>query len=138
MATAARDAVGRRARTVYTITEQGRESLAAWLKTPGPGPASNTSSSSNLLRRPRQQGRRAGHPGGVPGLGNRAARRLHLGRPRLPSGPGAFPGALGGHLGQRPVHGGLLRDDRPVGPVGGRRGGAVARRRQPGQTPPWR
>jgi PadR family transcriptional regulator, regulatory protein AphA len=39
MAAAAKDRVGRRPRTVYTITERGRESLAEWLKTPGVGPS---------------------------------------------------------------------------------------------------
>ncbi len=39
MAVATKEAVGRRPRTVYTITERGRESLAAWLKTPGSGPS---------------------------------------------------------------------------------------------------
>lgn len=39
LAVATKDAVGRRPRTVYTITEQGRQSLAEWLKTPGSGPS---------------------------------------------------------------------------------------------------
>jgi DNA-binding PadR family transcriptional regulator len=39
MAVATKDAVGRRPRTVYTITEHGRASLAEWLKTPGAGPS---------------------------------------------------------------------------------------------------
>lgn len=38
-ATAHDDAVGRRARTVYTITPSGRRALAAWLAEPGGGPA---------------------------------------------------------------------------------------------------
>jgi DNA-binding PadR family transcriptional regulator len=38
-ATARHDAVGRRPRTVYTITRPGRRALAAWLAEPGDGPA---------------------------------------------------------------------------------------------------
>lgn len=34
LATASKDAVGRRARTVYAITPAGRRALAAWLRTP--------------------------------------------------------------------------------------------------------
>jgi len=37
-ATARGDAVGRRPRTVYTITQEGRRALSAWLATPGEGP----------------------------------------------------------------------------------------------------
>jgi PadR family transcriptional regulator AphA len=37
LATAEREATGRRTRTVYTITDQGRQALAQWLATP-PGP----------------------------------------------------------------------------------------------------
>jgi PadR family transcriptional regulator AphA len=39
LAVATKDAVGRRPRTVYTITEQGREALAEWLKAPGAEPS---------------------------------------------------------------------------------------------------
>jgi len=39
LATATKDAVGRRPRTVYTITRQGRQALAEWLKAPGSGPS---------------------------------------------------------------------------------------------------
>lgn len=38
-ATAEKDAVGRRPRTVYTITRAGRRALTAWLAEPGAGPA---------------------------------------------------------------------------------------------------
>jgi len=38
-ASAREDAVGRRPRTVYTITPAGRRALAAWLAAPGDGPA---------------------------------------------------------------------------------------------------
>ena len=38
-ATAKQDAVGRRPRTVYTITRAGRRALTAWLAEPGAGPA---------------------------------------------------------------------------------------------------
>lgn len=38
-ATAREDAVGRRPRTVYTITPSGRRALSAWLAVPGDGPA---------------------------------------------------------------------------------------------------
>lgn len=38
-ATAEDDAVGRRPRTVYTITGAGRRALSAWLAEPGAGPA---------------------------------------------------------------------------------------------------
>jgi DNA-binding PadR family transcriptional regulator len=38
-ARASDDAVGRRPRTRYTITAKGRRALAAWLQTPGDGPA---------------------------------------------------------------------------------------------------
>jgi len=38
-ATAREDAVGRRPRTVYSITRKGRRALAAWLAEPGDGPA---------------------------------------------------------------------------------------------------
>ena len=38
-ATARDDAVGRRPRTVYTITRAGRRALATWLAEPGNGPA---------------------------------------------------------------------------------------------------
>jgi DNA-binding PadR family transcriptional regulator len=38
LATADVEAVGRRPRTVYTITEAGREALAEWLAEPGRGP----------------------------------------------------------------------------------------------------
>lgn len=38
-ATAAADSVGRRPRTVYTITEEGRAALARWLAEPAQGPA---------------------------------------------------------------------------------------------------
>ena len=39
LAVATKDAVGRRPRTVYTITDEGRTALAEWLKTPGQGPS---------------------------------------------------------------------------------------------------
>ncbi|MEV6241150.1 PadR family transcriptional regulator [Lentzea sp. NPDC051838] len=38
LATATREDVGRRPRTVYEITEAGRGALTAWLATPGSGP----------------------------------------------------------------------------------------------------
>jgi PadR family transcriptional regulator, regulatory protein AphA len=38
-ATAEEDAVGRRLRTIYTITPAGRRALRAWLAEPGDGPA---------------------------------------------------------------------------------------------------
>lgn len=38
LATASKDRVGNRPRTVYTITPKGRRALRAWLKTPGRGP----------------------------------------------------------------------------------------------------
>lgn len=38
-AAAREDSVGRRRRTVYTITRSGRRALAAWLAEPGDGPA---------------------------------------------------------------------------------------------------
>src|SRR4051794_17937000 len=38
LAEASQDQVGRRPRTVYTITEQGRRALATWLEEPGNGP----------------------------------------------------------------------------------------------------
>ncbi len=38
-ATAKDDAVGRRPRTIYTITRSGRRALTAWLAEPGAGPA---------------------------------------------------------------------------------------------------
>ncbi|MFC6011995.1 PadR family transcriptional regulator [Nocardia lasii] len=38
LATAENEVVGRRPRTVYTITPTGREALAAWLRQPGQGP----------------------------------------------------------------------------------------------------
>jgi PadR family transcriptional regulator, regulatory protein AphA len=38
-ASARDDSVGRRPRTVYTITRKGRRALAAWLAEPGDGPA---------------------------------------------------------------------------------------------------
>src|SRR4051812_5826826 len=38
LARASRDAVGKRPRTIYTITPQGREALAEWLRDPGDGP----------------------------------------------------------------------------------------------------
>ena len=39
LATARKDSVGRRPRTVYTITREGRQALSDWLGTPGAGPA---------------------------------------------------------------------------------------------------
>jgi DNA-binding PadR family transcriptional regulator len=39
LAVATKDAVGRRPRTVYTITAAGRRALADWLATPGEGPS---------------------------------------------------------------------------------------------------
>jgi len=39
LATADRSFEGRRPRTVYTITQAGREALQAWLDTPGQGPS---------------------------------------------------------------------------------------------------
>jgi DNA-binding PadR family transcriptional regulator len=39
LATTSEEHVGRRPRTVYSITPDGREALAAWLRTPGTGPA---------------------------------------------------------------------------------------------------
>jgi PadR family transcriptional regulator AphA len=38
LATASEELVGRRKRTVYTITPAGRRALAAWVKVPGGGP----------------------------------------------------------------------------------------------------
>lgn len=38
LATAETESVGRRARTVYSITEEGRAALATWLTEPGEGP----------------------------------------------------------------------------------------------------
>ena len=38
LATAEDEAVGRRPRTVYTITDAGRQALAEWLREPGEGP----------------------------------------------------------------------------------------------------
>lgn len=39
LATASRDRVGKRPRTIYTITVKGRRALGAWLKIPGQGPS---------------------------------------------------------------------------------------------------
>jgi PadR family transcriptional regulator AphA len=39
LAIATKETVGRRPRTVYTITAKGRAALAEWLKTPGSGPS---------------------------------------------------------------------------------------------------
>lgn len=39
LARATHDAVGRRARTSYSISAKGRKALAAWLEEPGPGPS---------------------------------------------------------------------------------------------------
>ena len=39
LAVATKESVGRRPRTVYTITEEGRGALAEWLQTPGEGPS---------------------------------------------------------------------------------------------------
>jgi DNA-binding PadR family transcriptional regulator len=39
LAEATRETVGRRPRTVYTITQRGREALAEWLREPGDGPS---------------------------------------------------------------------------------------------------
>jgi len=39
LATAATERIGRRSRTVYSITDEGRRALAAWLAEPGAGPA---------------------------------------------------------------------------------------------------
>ncbi|WP_240755726.1 PadR family transcriptional regulator [Nocardioides iriomotensis] len=39
LATATKESVGRRPRTVYTITDQGRAALAEWLQSPGEGPS---------------------------------------------------------------------------------------------------
>jgi DNA-binding PadR family transcriptional regulator len=39
LAVANKHATGRRPRTLYTITDQGRAALAEWLKTPGEGPS---------------------------------------------------------------------------------------------------
>jgi DNA-binding PadR family transcriptional regulator len=39
LAGASKDRVGKRPRTVYSITAKGRRALAAWLKTPGQGPS---------------------------------------------------------------------------------------------------
>jgi len=39
LAKASKEPVGRRFRTVYTITPKGRRALAGWLKRPGQGPA---------------------------------------------------------------------------------------------------
>lgn len=47
LARAERDAVGRRPRTVYTITDRGRAVLADWLREPGAGP---TLESEQLLK----------------------------------------------------------------------------------------
>jgi DNA-binding PadR family transcriptional regulator len=38
LARATEDAVGKRSRTIYTITPQGRRALAAWVAAPGQGP----------------------------------------------------------------------------------------------------
>src|SRR5689334_12969450 len=39
LARAAKETVGKRARTVYSITPKGRRALAAWVPSPGAGPA---------------------------------------------------------------------------------------------------
>jgi PadR family transcriptional regulator, regulatory protein AphA len=39
LATVAKDHVGKRPRTIYTITAKGRRALRAWLKVPGEGPS---------------------------------------------------------------------------------------------------
>lgn len=39
LASASKDPVGKRPRTVYTITTKGRRALASWLKAPGQGPS---------------------------------------------------------------------------------------------------
>ena len=39
LATARKDKVGKRPRTIYTITPQGRAALTRWLRTPGSGPS---------------------------------------------------------------------------------------------------
>ena len=39
LAVATKESIGRRPRTVYTITQQGRDALAEWLRTPGEGPS---------------------------------------------------------------------------------------------------
>ena len=44
LATSTDDLVGRRKRTVYTITAEGRRALASWLAEPGQGPVLEFSS----------------------------------------------------------------------------------------------
>src|SRR3954470_20471000 len=39
LARASKETVGKRARTVYTITPKGRKALAAWVPKPGAGPS---------------------------------------------------------------------------------------------------
>jgi DNA-binding PadR family transcriptional regulator len=49
LATAKTDRVGKRPRTIYTITVRGRRALAAWLKVPGEGPSLESEQLTKLL-----------------------------------------------------------------------------------------
>ena len=82
--------VGRRPRTIYSITGAGRQALAAWLARPSPGRYSSPSSSSRCSSPTGHHRRRPGNARCDGGVGHRAAGRLRRGGIRVPRGRGSL------------------------------------------------
>ena len=129
--------VGERPRTRYTITAKGRRALAAWVPTPGAGPVvefeqlvkvffAEQATKADLLAT------LAGVRAWVGGPGRRDARHPA----GVPRGSRRLPGAPAVADPRREVPRRHPAGGRPVGGVGDRRRGGVARRPAPGRARP--
>ena len=88
------DSVGRRRRTRYTITAEGRRALAAWLREPGDGPVLEFEQLLKIsFADSGTQGRHRHQPRSGSCVGRRAERGEPRHRPRLPRGPRPVPRA---------------------------------------------
>ena len=129
LATAEDEAVGRRPRTVYTITDAGRQALAEWLREPGEGPVLEFEQLVKLsfADHGTQRRRLADHLSDL-----RVGTAAQRGKPRRSQGlrrrrrPIPIP-RRPGHAGRRLLHR-LLRHGRPLGNLGTRASRAVARK----------
>ena len=116
LARATDDAVGKRNRTIYSITPKGRRALAAWLAEPGEGPVLEFEQlmkvffadhgTTDDLRRALDDGT---------SVGARTHPRQHRGRAQLPRGPRTLPRTGRGEHARRPLPRRLPRHRRPLG-----------------------
>jgi PadR family transcriptional regulator AphA len=93
LARGVKESVGRRPRTVYSITDEGRRALALWLATPGAGPVLEFEQLLQVFFAENGTTGDLPHPAGDAPVGARAHPGEHRGRTQLSGRPRPFPRA---------------------------------------------